>query len=179
MSEPLERGTYKEVRVNDSSLMCSNCKAVEVKRPGYCKPCAAAYGRDWRKRNPEKTRRDKKRYRSKPNGENRAASNQKYYLANRELVMARSNLKKMKRRALTRGVEGGNVTPADRASIFERQKGKCWWCPALLDSAFHLDHVIPLSKGGPHVLGNLVASCPQCNKAKAAKMPWEFAGRLF
>ncbi|MFC5847900.1 HNH endonuclease [Deinococcus petrolearius] len=31
---------------------------------------------------------------------------------------------------------------------------------------FHLDHVTPLSKGGAHMLENLVLCCDRCNWAK-------------
>lgn len=35
-----------------------------------------------------------------------------------------------------------------------------------------LDHVIPLSRGGPHTADNLVPSCISCNRAKHAAI-WE------
>ena len=61
----------------------------------------------------------------------------------------------------------------------------CYWCGCKLDkkikNGFHLDHYIPLSKGGEHTLTNLVVSCPTCNLQKNAKDPYQFAqerGRL-
>ncbi|MBT2266408.1 HNH endonuclease [Rhodococcus erythropolis] len=35
----------------------------------------------------------------------------------------------------------------------------------------HLDHVKPLSAGGPHMLSNLRPSCADCNLSKGAKWP--------
>lgn len=40
-----------------------------------------------------------------------------------------------------------------------------------------LDHVIPLSRGGSHLPGNLVAACQPCNQLKGALLPTEFFAR--
>jgi 5-methylcytosine-specific restriction endonuclease McrA len=40
-----------------------------------------------------------------------------------------------------------------------------------------LDHVFPLSKGGNHAAGNLVAACSGCNQLKGAMLPTEFFAR--
>lgn len=50
----------------------------------------------------------------------------------------------------------------------------CHWCKIDCTNNYHIDHYIPLSKGGRHVLTNLVISCPTCNIRKNAKMPEEF-----
>ena len=63
-------------------------------------------------------------------------------------------------------------------AIYDSQEGRCWWCQKLVGDNYHLDHRIPLARGGRDILANLVVSCPECNKDKRAKMPWEFAGRL-
>lgn len=45
---------------------------------------------------------------------------------------------------------------------------KCWMCGGAFD---HIDHVKPLSRGGPHMLSNLRPACGSCNRSKSAK--WE------
>ena len=42
----------------------------------------------------------------------------------------------------------------------------------------HVDHITPLSKGGPHVSWNLAVVCDKCNLQKGTKPPAEF-GLLF
>lgn len=55
---------------------------------------------------------------------------------------------------------------------------RCYWCGAkTLPGDRHLDHIIPLSKGGADAVANLCVSCPRCNLTKNAKLPEEFAGQ--
>ncbi|MET9425626.1 HNH endonuclease [Streptomyces sp. NPDC006540] len=48
----------------------------------------------------------------------------------------------------------------------------CAYCP---ERATHLDHVIPLSKGGEDVESNMVPACQRCNLSKGAKTLAEWA----
>lgn len=45
---------------------------------------------------------------------------------------------------------------------------RCWMCGGAFQ---HIDHVKPVSKGGPHMLANLRPACGPCNRSKSAK--WE------
>lgn len=88
------------------------------------------------------------------------------------------------RRARKRNAEGRH-TAADIARIFENQRGLCANCHAKLFNSgrqkFHVDHVVPLIKGGSNWPDNLQCLCPQCNNKKRAKDPIEWAqqnGRL-
>ena len=37
----------------------------------------------------------------------------------------------------------------------------------------HVDHIIPLSKGGKHIPSNLAVACDKCNEHKHSKLPYE------
>jgi 5-methylcytosine-specific restriction endonuclease McrA len=55
---------------------------------------------------------------------------------------------------------------------------RCVYCATCLDlDSATLDHVYPVSKGGPHVLGNLVSACGPCNRLKGDMLPFEFFAR--
>ena len=61
----------------------------------------------------------------------------------------------------------------------DSQKNRCWWCGKKLKGSYHVDHRIPLSRGGSNWPENIVIACPFCNLSKCDKTPLEFAGRLF
>ena len=73
----------------------------------------------------------------------------------------------------------GDVSPDIVGSLMERQAGKCVAprCGVSLAKGYHLDHIIPLSKGGMHDDSNLQLLCPHCNISKHAQMPEDFARR--
>jgi 5-methylcytosine-specific restriction endonuclease McrA len=76
---------------------------------------------------------------------------------------------------LIRGNSGAEkVTARDLASLFRFQEGRCAYCAVPLGKRKHLDHVVPLSRGGPHALSNLAWSCPRCNNSKGWKVGEEF-----
>jgi 5-methylcytosine-specific restriction endonuclease McrA len=51
----------------------------------------------------------------------------------------------------------------------------CFYCGS--NDLIQADHVIPISKGGRHSVGNLVPACARCNKSKGAKLLIEWRGR--
>lgn len=55
---------------------------------------------------------------------------------------------------------------------------RCWWCEKPIEGEYHVDHRVPLAKGGSDNASNLVIAHPKCNMSKGPKMPWEYNGRL-
>lgn len=67
-------------------------------------------------------------------------------------------------------------------SVRSKPFAKCHWCQSLVAGRkVHIDHVIPLSKGGPHTISNLCATCPDCNYSKSARLikDWSINGQTF
>lgn len=91
----------------------------------------------------------------------------------KELAVARAH---RRRARITEA--GGSFSADDIQVMFASQNRKCWWCTKPIKGKFHVDHRIPIAKGGTNDRGNIVIACIPCNKTKSAKMPWEFAGRL-
>lgn len=65
------------------------------------------------------------------------------------------------------------IEPVSRSAIIERDNRTCHLCGKtnLPDTQIHLDHVIPLSRGGPHTEDNLRVACAPCNIRKGARLP--------
>lgn len=62
--------------------------------------------------------------------------------------------------------------PVDYAAILERDGMTCHLCLDEIDGLadLHFDHVIPLSKGGPHVAENIRPAHARCNLRKGARL---------
>lgn len=54
------------------------------------------------------------------------------------------------------------------------QDARCVYCGVLLSSKYHIDHKLPVSRGGGNELENLQITCPRCNTQKHAKTHEEY-----
>jgi hypothetical protein len=66
--------------------------------------------------------------------------------------------------------EREKLTPALRYSVIRRDGSRCRCCGASVTTGaiLHVDHIIPIAKGGLTVVGNLQTLCAVCNQGKAA-----------
>jgi 5-methylcytosine-specific restriction endonuclease McrA len=131
---------------------------------------------DYVKANKERKREYDREYRRR-NHEKLNEQSRQWVEKNRAMRLAISRSYKARRRAQ----ELGGVSTAALANWTTAQKKVCYWCGARCAKNFHVDHYIPLSKGGKHELANLVIACAPCNLRKNAKDPLDFArevGRL-
>jgi 5-methylcytosine-specific restriction endonuclease McrA len=64
--------------------------------------------------------------------------------------------------------------PFSRLEILVRDGGRCFHCGTELTGPWDMDHLVPLSRGGPHIRSNVVASCRSCNRKRHSRV-WEGA----
>lgn len=112
------------------------------------------------------------------NKEKRLEKGRQWRAANRDRTRILERTHRHTRRARLHSAAGKH-TADDIQCQFRAQKGRCWWCGCKLKDGFHVDHLIPLSRGGSNSPENLVISCPSCNSSKGSKLPHEWCGRLF
>ena len=55
-----------------------------------------------------------------------------------------------------------------KPDVIDRYGDACFYCGGAFE---HLDHYVPISKGGPHTLDNVRPSCAACNLAKFQQVP--------
>jgi 5-methylcytosine-specific restriction endonuclease McrA len=77
---------------------------------------------------------------------------------------------------------GTVLTQSERRSygrqLAERDGGYlCFYCKEPLTSDYHVDHKIPIAKGGTHSIENFALACMQCNQEKHAKDLDEYRNR--
>ena len=63
------------------------------------------------------------------------------------------------------------MTPALRKKIMERDKYTCQNCGKYMpdEVGLHIDHIVPIAKGGKSIPSNLRVLCSKCNGSKGAK----------
>jgi 5-methylcytosine-specific restriction endonuclease McrA len=149
--------------------------------------------REWNKSHPETTKLMSKRYYSAHKEEAiertrqwREDNPERYkeqnagrwdrYKNDPEIVMAyraaTNNYRAKKRN------NGGTATAEEIQERIEEQGYMCFYCSHPLEDDYHIDHFVPVSRGGGSEIENLVASCPSCNLSKGDKDPHEFMSQI-
>lgn len=94
----------------------------------------------------------------------------RWVVENPQQALFLRKVQKQKRRAREKGANG-SFSRADLNDIFNGQRGKCAYCACRLENKYHVDHIVPLSKGGANEKRNLQILCRRCNLQKGARDP--------
>lgn len=139
-----------------------------------------AYYARWRDENRERKAASDKAW-VEANKERKRATDAAYRAANKERIAEylrewhkanpRAKIEyKARRRARRAEVE---VQPYTRTEIFERDGGRCRGCAKGLENkshGFEIDHIVPISLGGPDIPANVQLMCRSCNRRKATRL---------
>lgn len=138
--------------------------------------------RAWRKANPDKDRAIRTAFKLAHPGYFAARAVASYkrdprrtlaYLAiYRKTNRASLRVLEARRRARKRNAPTEPFTAAELDAHLDRLGRRCVYCRGPYE---HLDHVMPLSRGGAHALSNLVPACKSCNLRKHNKLPHVWA----
>ncbi len=149
---------------------CSNCNgSLEGKRPHavYCsRKCKAAATERRRPPRDNAARYVKER-------DKRLAWARDYQRKNPDVPQRA----KRKRKARMAGSGILHISKRDWLRLVNRHQGKCFYCQEV--RVMTMDHVIPISRGGRHSIGNIVPACKRCNSSKRARtiMEWRLSDR--
>ena len=77
-----------------------------------------------------------------------------------------------------RPVRRQSYSPDLRRRLHRSQGGRCIYCGRKISLLMsHVDHVLPLNRGGPNTEGNAQLTCPGCNMRKGDRTDGEFRSR--
>lgn len=161
-------------------------------RLAQCKDCCRMKLRAWRNLNPHKQAeyyrnnldqeqersRLKRRRQWAENPEKMRTQQRERRRVNHERTLEQARQSRYKRKALKQKSRVGPVPTL--SELLDKQGKRCAYCKTK-QGPFHLDHIMPLSLGGPHTADNVQALCQPCNQKKYNKHPLDFAheqGRL-
>lgn len=177
--KPCKHGHVAERNLYNS--VCIECyRAFQVKlrsTPEYKDYMQKANRRSYEKNREKVLERTKKR--------REAGYNKRYYEDNKEKFLAsvknwikrnpeRRNVYRQNRRA---GTKGG-TKPSDINRMLIEQSCRCTICKVdFSDTGYHIDHIIPVTRGGMNDPSNLQLLCPTCNRKKGNKTMDEFLGK--
>lgn len=85
------------------------------------------------------------------------------------LLRIYSKEKSKRRKTAMKGGHKAQITPKEIRDRFACFGHTCAYCGNHGD--LHIEHFIPISRGGSHVLGNILPACPPCNYSKATHDP--------
>lgn len=194
--QPCTQGHVSEMHVREGCLECKRLRSIAYRASNleFLKQCDAEYrsanresvrakdkahyhaNKDrmrvksavWRQANPKRQRELTIAWRE-ANRERVRASMQIWFSKHPEA----QRIYKQNRRA--REMQGdGRLSEGIVEKLFVLQRGLCACCRKKLGDDFHLDHIVPLAKGGEHSDSNMQLLTPRCNTEKHAKDPIEF-----
>lgn len=134
--------------------LCENAKSAARMNALYERNSGGILKRnlEWREKNPEKCK----------------AIRDTYYRSHKEQYLASF----AKRCALA-----GRVSKRVRQQLYESSNGVCYLCGSTVAvDQWWVDHIVPVSRGGQTVEGNLAVSCQPCNRRKHTKLVEELHG---
>lgn len=141
---------------------------------GYCKECHKLADKSWKlsdrnnylqvkksqyENNKEKHTEGVYRWR-KNNPDKMAAIYTRYSQNNKEKVYLKNNKRRVR-------VKDATFVILDK-EIKRLYSGNCIHCGATENTT--MDHLIPVSRGGRHSIGNLVPMCKSCNSSKGKRL---------
>ena len=169
---PCKHGHLSERRTKDRKCM------------GCWGPVRNAAVRKWKASNRDRTNQiNLESYHKNKNDPDKVARRRAYRRANLErrrlefAVYRKKYPERTRTRLSKRRKAEGSFTPDDVLEKFNNQEGKCL-CGVDLKAAYHIDHVIPLSRGGTNWAHNIQLLCASCNLHKGSRLMEEWLAEV-
>ena len=154
------RETYPERVAETNEKRKDKANAYWTKRRSEKKAEISAANKKWYDKNREELLLKKREYHH-ANKERINARKREYQKANTEIV---NNIQHRRRAKL----KSNGVYQISKKELNKLYASPCAYCGS--SDKITADHIIPISRGGSHSIGNLAPACEHCNKSKANKI---------
>lgn len=166
--------------IDATTKYCSNaCRRwvqaghTDLRRPVLeCAHCGAEFARNRRQKHCSQrcnqAAADKRR--AHRDAERYVAEREKRLLYASEYGKARPHVghaASARRKARVVAAGGPGVSSSDWLALCIRHDNRCYYCQQR--KPLTMDHVVPLSRGGQHSIGNLLPACSSCNSSKRTR----------
>jgi 5-methylcytosine-specific restriction endonuclease McrA len=176
------RKAWKRYKPRHDAYVKRNYDTIRAKEKAYYaanRDKILTVKKEYQKKNADQIRAKKKLWQS-ANRESINAKKREYDKQNREMVNGIRRRADRKRRALIAGNGAERYTEQQLLNLYgtnchicggeidlkaNRQTGRPGW-----EKALHIDHVIPIIKGGPDTIDNVRPAHAKCNVAKGGKI---------
>jgi len=132
----------------------------------YCKVCNRLRSKRYRQENEARVKEQIRQW-HEDHKESVNIYKRNWELNNRDKIrpMKRKSEQSRRARKLNQFVE-----IVDPLIVYARDNGVCQLCWDPVGVDFHIDHILPLSKGGEHSYKNTQLTHPQCNLSKGSRV---------
>lgn len=145
-----------------------------------CKSCSMGAAAAWRDVHQDHIQAYDKMRDANRNRPHKPADKERHRLSNR--AWEKANPDKLRttwrNKRAKRSSAPGTHSIEDIKRILRQQKCKCAYCRASIKAKYHVDHIVPLAKGGSNWPRNLQLLCVDCNIRKNATDPIKFGQKL-
>lgn len=140
---------------------CLECNRIGAARHRAAHPGkAAAMMVRWRRNYPDRAKESWRRWQE----------------ANPQRVRELGRERTRRHRARLNGTLPQRLKPEHLKEMLAAQRSRCGYCRCRISlDRCHVDHIVPVARGGPHELSNLQLLCGTCNRVKGAQDPIDFA----
>jgi 5-methylcytosine-specific restriction endonuclease McrA len=170
--------------MSSGKKFCKKCgEETDRYADGRCAPCIRRKNSEWAKENRDKVNAKSRRWNA-ANADAKRKTNAAYREVNKLDINARRKAKRDANLAEARALYAaknasrrhatGKLSKGIVVKLMISQRWRCACCLEPFGKAYHIDHIVPLSRGGTNTDENVQLLLPTCNLQKSTKTFEEF-----